>query len=377
MKRNLFALLGIFALSCINAQDIIWDRAAYNLFPDVMRFTISDYFGSNLIGVKEAEFDFINELIVVSDTNSTFDVKGLMSFGSVIIVLQKEPKIIKNEPIGSPLNNKALLQKHHRNIVSEDLYLNTVKIELRKGVIYTRDRETKYLGKSYEDKVVEGKLLWINQNKLWLLEKEGSVVDLSAFQVENITMNGFKYDSIRMLYDAFYTDYQYYLKSKNEQFLTELKNSTLEELIAGLGAYTSINLINGRTFIDWKYALESYDIDMSNQSISTGFMWSSGGYLKSTATPGLNSGSVDLIPSIRSSLVSSYYFSNRQSSTYSSSFSTQSSTEVNSSYIIGGIERHVEELSIVIELGTNSQVINVIQNGVLTEPVYGLAFSFY
>jgi hypothetical protein len=200
---------------------------------------------------------------------------------------------------------------------------------------------------------------------------------LSEFQVDKITMHGISYNNTRTLYDTFYKNYQEYDKTLNARFMKELKGSTLEQLIENLGAYSHINTINGRTFIDWKYAIESYDINMSNNSISSTSTWSSGSYRSNSTSFVTGNGSSFYTPMFRSAYVSDYYRSNRQFATVANTFSTSSTTGVTATFTNGQVQKQVEELSIVIELGTNNQVLNVIQNGILTEPVYGLAFSFY
>jgi hypothetical protein len=356
-------------------QGIIWDETAEDLFPDIMYFSIIPW-GGKVDKIKKAEFDYRNNLIAVTDTGKTFDVKSSSGLGSIYIILEEKPSLIKTELISFPLDNKEELQRHHRAIIYNNLNLNSIKLNLRKGVIYTKDDDTKDLAKKYKEKTVEGKLLSISPREIYLLEKTGSIISLSEFQIEDLKVNDIIFSNIRNVYDLFFKNYQEYSKITNNKFLTDLKNSSLEQIIEKLGAFSNINTINGRTFIDWKYTLESYSLELNNKSITR----STNSTIGYSEIKGINNeiglSSSYYTPSITSSYVSSYYNSNRQSAYDNFGYQSGRSSEITSSNTNGEVIKTLKELSIVIELSPNNQVIKVIQNGILPDPVYGLSFLF-
>lgn len=374
MKKAI-TLVIILIIHFSASSQIIWDKVNYPLFPSILNFEILNMD----MEASEVEFDFENETIVEIDRTARFEVKNMSAFRDFYIVLEKEPELKKSDIIYAPMREFEKMQGYYRQMIYNDLNLNEIQIELRRGVIYTRDKDTKNLRRDYGEDKVSGKLLWINSANLYLVIEDGNFLYLSDFQIENLTLNRVRYKSVNEVYDVFFGEYKERLVELNQKLISDLKNSSLEELIEQLGAYSSVNNINGRIFVDWNYSFESYELNINNKSstLSSNVSSSSTNSLWRSTQQGYGSGNIYYSPAYRSAYIDSYYNSNRQTSLYSNTSSNGFTSNISSSQTNGDIIKKRDELAVVIELNSENKVLNVIQKGIIKERVYGRSFSFF
>jgi hypothetical protein len=365
-------ILNIEALYC---QEVKWSTANVNLYPNKIKLQIAKEHEKNPEKTYLAEFDLINERIVIFDSTVVFKVEEITSLGQFYIVYKQSGQIIKTTLISRPFSNNVDLQKYHRIANYDKFELNEVRMALENGIIYTWEDEFHDIEK-YKNKIVEGKILSIDTNSITILDKNGEINNFSKFQIGALSINESQFKNLKLAYEAIFNKYEGFILNKVEEFTNQLKGKSIEEVIEKLGAYKSVFNINGNHYITWIYESERYSLSASIKTESEQTELS-GNLANSTLSFGLPNSEVYISNSISNVFAASIFKSNRQ---YFIGENYQSISRAKTSMkgeISGEIIRTKEEASITIKFNTENKAIGINQSDLIKAPIYGNRFFFY
>jgi len=251
----------------------------------------------------------------------------------------------------------------YRKGVYHSLSLNQIQFSSSKRVEYASQDNDLVLK---NQKISKGKICFVSPTDITILTEEGELNDFKDGDFNFLQVGSFKAFKCRALYDFIFESFKSKLYDNIMKWETEMKNSTLDSIIAIYGPMDNItNISPDRKMITWRKHRPVYYVNLNtyNSRISNTF----------------HNSSTNIVSSQMSSIygISPFFlFGNSYRTTnvnYSGNATTVASSQTSQT---GRINMEDEGLSLTLMLDANNKIISVYQEKIFTDLAYGQPFRF-